>query len=585
MKHINRIRRPDGSVQLYLRKPGCPSLRLPDGLDPEALQGHVDDLVARLEDDPAYRPPDQPGPQPSYVNGVRRRDGSIDLYLRKTGLPRIRLPEGLNEPELRRHVTGLIAELEANPSAHRAIAAAHRQRRARKAAPEPRIALPAHLAPRNAEPGRTAATPSKTGVRYVSTVRRPDGATYLYLRKRGLPSVRLPDGLSQAELQRHVDALLAELQPPAPAPKPDLRGALREYELRSPDFAVLAPSTKYEYRRVLKELEEDLGRVQVAAFTPSYVNRLKALWARRGHRAANVRLQILKNVLKPALLDETLKVDPFPLVGAVRRPRTLPEPHLVWPDAVFERVMAELQAQERYGLARALAVARFVGARRGDLVRIPLTARSGGRFAYVSGKRQVRVDIPEDARLSHWLDRLPAAPPVSVRLAKAIRRGAASAAPATIVFNRMGKPYTEDGLGQELAKVIADLHAQRCIDGKRYDLHGLRHTRGVELALAGCSDAEGAALMGHGSPVSFVQYRRQADKTRLSDAGAARLNGAVSGQVNDRHAKKLQNEEVAPSGATQENQNSLAFSMTSRWYRPPGSNGRPPEPQSGALTN
>ncbi|WP_331086176.1 hypothetical protein [Phenylobacterium sp.] len=61
------------------------------------------------------------------------------------------------------------------------------------------------------------------------------------------------------------------------------------------------------------------------------------------------------------------------------------------------------------------------------------------------------------------------------------------------------------------------------LDSDRYDLHGLRHTRGVELALAGCSDAEGAAMMGHRSPSSFVQYRRQADRIRLSDAAAARV--------------------------------------------------------------
>jgi hypothetical protein len=29
------------------------------------------------------------------------------------------------------------------------------------------------------------------------------------------------------------------------------------------------------------------------------------------------------------------------------------------------------------------------------------------------------------------------------------------------------------------------------MDPKRYDLHGPQHAHGVELALAGCSDAEG----------------------------------------------------------------------------------------------
>ena len=45
----------------------------------------------------------------------------------------------------------------------------------------------------------------------------------------------------------------------------------------------------------------------------------------------------------------------------------------------------------------------------------------------------------------------------------------------------------------------------------------------VEAALAGCTDAEGAALMGHGSPHSFATYRRQAPRIRLSEGAAAKI--------------------------------------------------------------
>ena len=64
------------------------------------------------------------------------------------------------------------------------------------------------------------------------------------------------------------------------------------------------------------------------------------------------------------------------------------------------------------------------------------------------------------------------------------------------------------------------------VDTAAYDLHDLRHTRGVDLALAGVTDAEGAAMMGHASPSSFAQYRRQADRRRLPDAGAAKVEAA-----------------------------------------------------------
>jgi hypothetical protein len=99
----------------------------------------------------------------------------------------------------------------------------------------------------------------------------------------------------------------------------------------------------------------------------------------------------------------TLKQNPFPLVGQVRRPRELKEPHRIWPEAAFRAVIEAALAGRRSGLARAMAIARYVGARRGDLVAIPRTARQEGRFQYVSGKRRVRVDVPEDAMLARWL--------------------------------------------------------------------------------------------------------------------------------------------------------------------------------------
>ncbi|HEY8572834.1 hypothetical protein [Phenylobacterium sp.] len=364
-------------------------------------------------------------------------------------------------------------------------------------------------------------------MKYVNRIRRRDGSVQLYLRKKGLPCVRLPDGLAQDALSAHVEGLIAELSLHSAvkfAPPPTTLGsAVRAYELENPDFINLAASTKYEYRLILKEFDADLGRVPISTFTAAFVFRLKGLWAQRGHRAANIRLQILKNVLKPSIIMGTLTADPFPIVGLVRRPRELEEPHLAWPESVFRIVMEEALLRKRFGLARAIAIARYTGARRGDLVRMPRSARQDGRFRFLSGKRRIFVDIPEDAHLTRWLSLTPDSPPSTPRQGRKLPKAGGEFEPSTLVYNLSGRPYTEDGLGQELAKLIELLAAEGRIRGKGYDLHGLRHTRGVELALSGCSDAEGAAMMGHGSPSSFVQYRRQADRSRLSDAADRRL--------------------------------------------------------------
>ncbi|WP_374471712.1 tyrosine-type recombinase/integrase [Phenylobacterium sp.] len=356
-------------------------------------------------------------------------------------------------------------------------------------------------------------------MKHVHRVRRPSGAVHLYLRHPACPRIRLPQDLAPAQLQAHVAALVARHAGAPPAGPGTLRAALRAYELQDPAFQVLAPSTKYEYRLILKELDADLGGVAIAAFSAAYLERLRNAWATRGHRAANVRLQVLKNVLRPCLVSGALRSDPFPLVRNVPRPRMLGEPHRLWPDAALQAVLEAGVARARHGLARAVALARYTGLRRGDLVRLTPGHRQDGRIVVRTGKRQVQIDIPEDPRLTAWLTRIPDRPaPHPLRA-----RPEASGPPARLVFNMAGAPYTEDGLGQEVVKFVQQLHREGVLDQPDYDLHGLRHTRGVELALAGCSDAEGAAMLGHRSASSFARYRRQAEKSRLTETAAARL--------------------------------------------------------------
>lgn len=358
-------------------------------------------------------------------------------------------------------------------------------------------------------------------LKYVNRIVRPSGEVQLYLRKRGLPSVRLKHPEGSAELQAEVDALVRSLSAPKPLAG-TMKAALRQYEL-GPDFTGLAASTKYEYRLILKEFAQDMGDLPVSLFTPAYVKSLRDAWARRGHRAANNRLQLLKNVLEGPIIAGIID-DPFGRIAQVRRPSDAPEPHILWPIAVVDTVIGAAIEQRRYGLARAVAIARYAGPRREDVVKIPRNARMAGRFIFRSGKRKVLVDIPEDPELTRWLDETPDTQPLSNwQATRAAAKRRTLTTPTTLVYNMMGRLYSADGVGQELAKLVTGLHQGGRIDSDRYDFHGLRHTRGVELALAGCTDAEGAAQLGHASPASFAQYRRQADRIRLADNAAEKV--------------------------------------------------------------
>lgn len=390
-------------------------------------------------------------------------------------------------------------------------------------------------------------------MKYVMETKGRNGEVYLYLRKKGLPLIKLVNPMPEkgredgSPLDLEVKALIAG-HTALRARKGSLREALRAYETEDPDFLALANSTKALYRIALKEFDEDLGDLPTSAFTPAYLLDLRRAWAKQGYRAANIRLQVLKNVMKPVLIADGVTSDPFSLIEGVRRPSDALEPHIIWPEIVVETIIKAAIEKQRYGLARAVAIMRYVGARRGDAVSIPIAARQGGQFRYLSGKRKVPVDVPEDPMLTYWLDATPAAQPKKEwKLKEEKRTGVVQLPPRTLVYSfrthkRTGSGrYTGNGLQQELSDLVSQLFREGRIDSDRYDSHGLRHTRGVEIALAGATDAQGAAMMGHGSPNSFAQYRRQADRLRMSKDGQALIDAMRLGQKQNTSDAGVQN--------------------------------------------
>lgn len=368
-------------------------------------------------------------------------------------------------------------------------------------------------------------------MKYVNRIVGKDGVERLYFRKAGHPSIKLISPWGSDALKTEVEAILG-LAPPKPSPS-TLRAALRAYELESSDFAALEDSTKYLYRKTMQELDEDFGDLMVSRFTAGYLMQLRDVWTPRGYRAVAIRLQVLKNALWPAIVGGKLgDGDPFALIPGVKRPRDAGEAHLIWPESVVLTVIQAALRTGKVGLARGVAIGRYAGPRREDIVKLTKGARKAGRFAFLTGKRRIPVDMPEDPALAAVLDGTPS-------------QG------LMLAYNVSGGGYTADGFALELKKLIKKLHEgdprspnlwpPGQIPNGEYDVHGLRHTFGVEAALSGCTDAEGAALMGHGSPASFAIYRRQADRIRLSTAAADKIRNLRERTLNGALQNDLQN--------------------------------------------
>lgn len=318
-------------------------------------------------------------------------------------------------------------------------------------------------------------------------------------------------------LRAEVDTILAELAQieRAKTPRPGTVGGMIRTYNASAEFLGLARSTQAEYQRLLDEVEEDAGDVLLSEVSSAWIRDMKNAWAPRGHRAANMRLQMLANALEPAITDGRIVSDPFARLKKVRRPHDAGESHPIWEDAEVEALIELAIKRKMPGLARAMALGRWAGFRRGTICALPLHARTAGddsdglphrRLYWLTEKRHVLCDKPEDSRLTALLARTP-------NLA------------LTIAYNRRGAPWKERQLNQAVDRLIDSLAALGKVR-PNLTLHGLRHTRGVELAMAGASDSEIMSQLEHKTARAAQIYRRQAERRGLADSAQEKVDRA-----------------------------------------------------------
>lgn len=369
-------------------------------------------------------------------------------------------------------------------------------------------------------------------VRYVHRVPR-GGQTYLYFRKGDYREGPLASADGSPELKLEVEAILSRLtkaQAAAAAPAPNTIGGMLKAYNKSAEFLANARSTQQAYQDYIDEMTADFGDVILFEVTQAWLRELRDAWAVRGHRAANNRMQVLKNALAPAINDQAdvrIKGDPFHKLPKVRRPHGAPEAHPIWEDDEVAAAIEEAISRKTPGLARAIALGRWGGFRRGTICAIPLNARTVGydddgvrhpRLLWVTEKRLVLCDKREDPRLTALFSRTPNAA-------------------LTIAYNADGRPWKERQLNQAVDRLMARLaqagkvRAAVADDGTVYcplDIHGLRHARGVEIAMAGGSDAEIMSQLEHATDRAAKIYRRQADRRRMADGAQDRVDKVVS---------------------------------------------------------
>ncbi len=348
-----------------------------------------------------------------------------------------------------------------------------------------------------------------------------NGKDRVYFRKGHVKkALKAPWG-TQA-LADEAAAVLASLRSAPPPAIGTLVGAVAAYRgdrargiKPSADYLALSATTQSRYERWLDEFDRIFEGMLASDVDAGYILALRDRWAPKGHEAANTALQVLKNVCKPLMITGEITGNPFELIDKVRRPQGLGIRNPRWEDSEVEAVIADVE-RRRPGLARAVALGRWGGFRKQTICRVPLRARverfgSGGalerRLLWLTEKKEVLCDRREDVRLTELLDRTP-------NLA------------LTVAYNSQGAPWKPRALSHALDRVIERL-AKRGLVRPTLTVHGLRHARGVEIALMGGSDAEIMVGLDHASSRTAAEYRKQADRLRLADAMQNRVDAEV----------------------------------------------------------
>ncbi|HSR78407.1 MAG TPA: tyrosine-type recombinase/integrase, partial [Xanthobacteraceae bacterium] len=237
----------------------------------------------------------------------------------------------------------------------------------------------------------------------------------------------------------------------------------------SDEFLRLAPETQRGYGKALILIEREFRDFPIAALTDRRSRAVFMEWrdriALRSRRQADYCWTVLARVLSWALDRGLAPANPCSRGGRLYRANRVDK---VWTEQDEATFLARAPAH----LHLPLMLALWTGQRQGDLLRLSWGAYDGTHIRLHQSKRGRRVVIPVGALLKAWLDRAPRISPV-------------------ILTNRDGRPWRSN-----VFQVAWGVACKRVgITGLTF--HDLRGTAVTRLALAGCTEAEIAAITGH----------------------------------------------------------------------------------------
>lgn len=299
-----------------------------------------------------------------------------------------------------------------------------------------------------------------------TSARLADGSrmTYWYA-WRGGP--RLPGAAGSPEFIAAYNAAIAKMKPP----KGDTLAMVMDAYQDSEAFRGLAPRTAKDYAKILRSILRRFGDFPVVSLTDRQARGIFLEWrdelAKASPRWADYTFAVFARALSWAMdRGNLIEANPLEKHGRVWKGNRA---DAVWGDVEEANMLAAGAPAMRLALMLALWTAQ----RQGDVLRMTWAAYDGSLIRIRQGKTRKQMTIPAGEPLRAILD----------------------ATPRTSLYmvSHDGAPYTSDGFRSSwraaaIRAGIADLTF--------HDLRGTFATRAYEC---GATDAEVAAVTGHGA--------------------------------------------------------------------------------------
>lgn len=297
------------------------------------------------------------------------------------------------------------------------------------------------------------------------------------------------------------------------------RGTLKELiqqYVQSDDFSGLADRTKSDYRKQITKIENTFGDMPIEVLNDSRVRADFLKWrdklAKDSARQADYALTVL-GILLSWSLDRGLVG--YNHAQKPKKKYRSNRSEKIWLDADVRAFLVKAGPE----LQLALILARDTGQRQGDLLRLTWASYDGAYIRLTQSKTGRRVEIPVTQRLK-------------AALTKA-RANRTEVEATTILTRPDGQPW----------KVDHFRHAWRAVtqaaglDGLRFN--DLRGTAVTELADAGCTSIEIAAITGHSlKSVDGILEHYLARTTAQGNSAIVKLENARRTKTANRAANR-----------------------------------------------